>query len=443
MSEARPEPDASFQSLIAKLNWRLLPFLLVCYVFATLDRVNIGFAKLQMQGDLGLSDAAYGLGAGIFFIGYMMFEVPSNLMFPKWGARKTFSRILILWGLTSAGMMFVRDETTFYVLRFMLGVFEAGFAPGMFFYLTYWYGKANMGRVMGIVLLAGPLTGVISGPLSGGIMTHLAGVHGLHGWQWLFVLEGIPCVFLGVLARFVLSDKPADARWLSAEERALLASRKDADHPRHHSFAQVARDPRIYLMAMVLFCLLNVAYAVAFWFPTLLRNSGVSDPLSIGWLSSIPAVVACVVMVMAGRISDRYGDRSRHVTISALISAMGLAGATVFDGQLVPTLLFMTVAVSMMYAAYTVFWAMPSEYLKGDSAAGGIGLINTLALASGFVSPNIIGLSTKLTGGTKAGMAVMVVLLIIGGCLGWLLRRPASRQDDASSPLAAGTADEA
>lgn len=217
MSEARPEPDASFQSLIAKLNWRLLPFLLVCYVFATLDRVNIGFAKLQMQGDLGLSDAAYGLGAGIFFIGYMMFEVPSNLMFPKWGARKTFSRILILWGLTSAGMMFVRDETTFYVLRFMLGVFEAGFAPGMFFYLTYWYGKANMGRVMGIVLLAGPLTGVISGPLSGGIMTHLAGVHGLHGWQWLFVLEGIPCVFLGVLARFVLSDKPADARWLSSE----------------------------------------------------------------------------------------------------------------------------------------------------------------------------------------------------------------------------------
>lgn len=196
-------------------------------------------------------------------------------------------------------------------------------------------------------------------------------------------------------------------------------------------------------MAMVLFCLLNVAYAVAFWFPTLLRNSGVSDPLSIGWLSSIPAVVACVVMVMAGRISDRYGDRSRHVTISALISAMGLAGATVFDGQLVPTLLFMTVAVSMMYAAYTVFWAMPSEYLKGDSAAGGIGLINTLALASGFVSPNIIGLSTKLTGGTKAGMAVMVVLLIIGGCLGWLLRRPASRQDDASSPLAAGTADQA
>ncbi|MDR3099702.1 MAG: MFS transporter [Paraburkholderia sp.] len=426
MADERSVQDGAFQSLIAKLNWRLLPFLLICYVFATLDRVNIGFAKLQMQGDLGLSDAAYGLGAGIFFIGYMMFEVPSNLMFPKWGARKTFSRILILWGLTSASMMFVRNETAFYVLRFLLGVFEAGFAPGMFFYLTYWYGKANMGRVMGIVLLAGPLTGVISGPLSGGIMTHMAGVRGLHGWQWLFVLEGIPCVLLGILAPFVLSDKPADARWLSAAERALLASREEPGTARHHSFSQVARDPRVYLMAMVLFCLLNVAYAIAFWLPTMIRNSGVGDPLSIGWLSSAPAAVACVVMVLAGRISDRYGERSRHVTIAALISAIGLAGATVFDGRLVPTLLFMTLAVSMMYAAYTVFWTMPSEYLKGDSAAGGIGLINTIALSSGFVSPNIIGLSTTLTGGTRAGMTVMVVLMVVGGCLGFLLRRNAS-----------------
>ncbi|RXV65030.1 MFS transporter [Burkholderia stabilis] len=443
MSDERPVPNGHFQSLITKLNWRLLPFLLICYVFATLDRVNIGFAKLQMQGDLGLSDAAYGLGAGIFFIGYMMFEVPSNLMFPKWGARRTFSRILILWGLTSASMMFVRNETAFYILRFLLGVFEAGFAPGMFFYLTYWYGKANMGRVMGIVLLAGPLTGVISGPLSGGIMTHLAGAHGLHGWQWLFVLEGLPCVLLGILAPFVLSDKPADARWLSAGERALLASTEEAVTPKHHSFMQVARDPRVYLMAMVLFCLLNVVYAIAFWFPTLLKNCGVSDPLSIGWLSSIPSVVACVVMVMAGRISDRSGDRSRHVAIAALISAMGLAGATVFDGRLVPALMFMTVAVSMMYAAYTIFWAMPSEYLKGDSAAGGIGLINTLALASGFVSPNIIGLSTTLTGGTRAGMAVMVVLLFVGGCLALLLRHKAPQDAGASSPMSAGSADRA
>ncbi|WP_265920351.1 MFS transporter [Cupriavidus nantongensis] len=431
------------RALIKKLNWRLLPFLLVCYIFATIDRVNVGFAKLQMQSDLGLSDAAYGLGAGIFFIGYMLFEIPSNLMFPKWGARKTFCRILILWGLTSASTAFVTNEASFYVLRFLLGVFEAGYAPGMIFYLTYWYGKQNMGSVLGIVMLAGPLTGIIAGPLSGAILAHMAGVHGMHGWQWMFLIESLPCVLLGVLAPFVLADKPADAPWLSAEEKRVLASSQETHNHGHHSFSQVAKDPVVYRMAVVLFCLLSVAYANAFWLPTMIKSSGIGDPLQVGLLSAVPAIAGAIAMMLAGRISDRHGNRGKHVGISALISAFALAGAAIFDGKLVPALACISLAIAMMYSAYTVFWTMPSEYLKGNAAAGGIALINTIALLSGFVAPNIFGLSTTFTGSTRAGMTVMVVLMTVGGILALTLQRMATMHTSSKELLTAGSADRA
>ncbi len=215
--------------LYRKLDWRLLPFLLVCYTLAYLDRVNIGFAKLQMQSDLGISDAVYGLGAGILFVGYVLFEVSSNLLLPKVGARKTISRIMILWGVTSAAMLFVRSEKTLYGMRFLRGVFEAGFAPGMIFCLAYWYGRARMAQVMAIVMLAGPIGGVFGGPLSTWIMTSFSGAHNLDGWQWMFLIEGLPCVLFGVLAVFVLADRPADARWLSDDEKPLLAS--ELEHP--------------------------------------------------------------------------------------------------------------------------------------------------------------------------------------------------------------------
>ena len=241
---ATPGADPRLGPLYRKITWRLLPFLLLCYVFAYLDRINIGFAKLQMQQDIGISDAVYGLGAGIFFLGYVMFEVPSNLLLARIGARRTISRIMVLWGLTSASMLFVQGEWSFYVLRFMLGVFEAGFAPGMIFYLTYWYSQSRMAGVMAVVMLAGPIGGIVGGPVSAWIMTAFSGAHGLDGWQWMFLLEGLPCVLIGIVAYRYLDDKPAQAKWLSAEEKALLAADLDArSGQQKHAFRQVLRDP--------------------------------------------------------------------------------------------------------------------------------------------------------------------------------------------------------
>jgi len=402
------------QALYRKLNWRLLPFLLLCYTFAYLDRVNIGFAKLQMQSDLGFSDAVYGLGAGIFFFGYVLFEIPSNLLLPRIGARKTISRILVLWGLTSAGMTLVNSETSFYVMRFLLGVFEAGFAPGMIFYLTYWYGQRRMARVMAIVMLAGPIGGIFGSPLSTWLMTGLAGAHGLAGWQWMFLVEGLPCVLLGALALKVLADRPADAKWLSEEEKRLLAHELHAPAAGHHSFGQVARDPRIYLLAFTYFSIICGIYAVSFWLPSILKADGVTDTMQIGLYSMIPYIGAAVAMIALSRRSDMRAERRFHCAVPTFIGAIALAAATVTSGNLLLSLLSMTVATAMMWGAYTVFWAIPSEYVKGDAAAGGIALINTIGLIGGFLSPTIIGAIRTATGSMDAGLLVMVALMVAG-----------------------------
>lgn len=415
------------QALYRKLNWRLLPFLLLCYTFAYLDRVNIGFAKLAMQSDLGISDAVYGLGAGIFFLGYVLFEIPSNLLLPRIGARKTISRIMVLWGLTSAGMMFVHDETTFYAMRFLLGVFEAGFAPGMIFYLTYWYGQRRMAGVMAVVMLAGPIGGAFGSPLSAWLMTGLSGAHGLAGWQWMFVVEGLPCVLFGVLALKVLSDRPADAKWLTDDEKRLLSAELHTTDAGHHSFGQVVRDPRVYLLAFAYFTIICGIYAVSFWLPSIIKADGVTDTMQIGLYSMIPYVCAAIAMVVIGRRSDRRGERRFHSAVPALIGAIALAVATTANGNLAVSLVGMTIATSMIWAAYTVFWAIPSQYLKGDAAAGGIALINTIGLIGGFLSPTIIGAIHSATGSMAAGLLVMVALLVAGAAVLVANRLPASR----------------
>ncbi|KVF59080.1 MFS transporter [Burkholderia cepacia] len=419
-------PDSpAHQALYRKLNWRLLPFLLLCYTFAYLDRVNIGFAKLSMQSDLGISDAVYGLGAGIFFLGYVLFEIPSNLLLPRIGARRTISRIMVLWGLTSAGMMFVHDETTFYGMRFLLGVFEAGFAPGMIFYLTYWYGQRRMAGVMAVVMLAGPIGGAFGSPLSAWLMTGLSGAHGLAGWQWMFIVEGLPCVLLGALALKVLSDRPADAAWLTDGEKRLLAAELHAPGAGHHSFGQVLRDPRVYLLAFAYFTIICGIYAVSFWLPSILKADGVTDTMQIGLYSMIPYVCAAIAMIVIGRRSDRRGERRFHSAVPALVGAIALAVATTANGNLVVSLVGMTIATSMIWAAYTVFWAIPSQYLKGDAAAGGIALINTIGLIGGFLSPTIIGAIHSATGSMAAGLLVMVALLVAGAAVLVANRLPA------------------
>jgi len=404
-------------ALYRKISWRLLPFLLICYVFAYLDRVNIGFAKLQMQADLGFTDKIYGIAAGIFFVGYVLFEVPSNLMLPKVGVRKTLGRIMVLWGLTSTSMLFVQSETTFYVLRFILGVFEAGFAPAMIFYLTYWYAQKRMASVMAIIWLAAPLAGIFASPLSTWIMDAFAGRNGLAGWQWMFLLEGLPCAALGIVAWFYLTDRPADARWLTAQEKQLLATQVHSGPVQHHSFKAVVCDTRVYLLAAAYFCLLSGIYATSFWLPTILRDSGITDIKQIGLYSAIPYVAAVVAMLWVSRRSDRQGERRLHSAIPALIAAVALAASTQINGQLFWMIACLTVATAMNWAAYTVFWAMPGQYLKGDSAAGGIALINSIGQTGGFLSPIIIGWTRTVTGSTETGLLVMAALLVIGSLL--------------------------
>jgi MFS family permease len=420
-----------------RLNWRVLPFLLVCYLFACLDRLNIGFAKLQMQDALGLSDAVYGLGAGVFFLGYVLFEIPSNLLLPKVGARRTIARILVLWGLTSAAMMFAHNVTTFYALRFLLGVFEAGFAPGMIFYLTYWYGEARMAHAIAIVMLAGPLSGVVGGPVSGFAMTALAGALGLAGWQWMFLIEGLPCVLLGIIAWRFLVDRPDAASWLSADERRLLAAGLEAPRGTHHSFAQVLRDGRVYLMAFAYFCVICGIYAVNFWLPTILKADGLTSTMTIGLYSAVPFLVAMIAMVVFGRSSDRRRERRWHSALPALAGALALAAAAASSGHLVPSLIFMTIATAGMWASYTVFWAIPSDYLKGDVAAGGIALINTIGLLGGFFSPTIIGWSRTATGSMAAGLYAMVALLLLGAVLLFAIRLPNAASATASAAVPA------
>ncbi|WP_137807694.1 MFS transporter [Pseudomonas sp. G(2018)] len=394
-------------ALYRKLNWRLLPLLFICYVFAYLDRINVGFAKLQMQSDLGLSDAAYGAGAGIFFLGYVLFELPSNLMLPRVGARKTFSRILVLWGITSACMLFVRDVPTFYVMRFLLGVFEAGFAPGMIYYLSCWYGPTRMARAIAIVFIAGPVGGIIGGPLSAWLITTLAGVGGMTGWQWMFLLEGLPCVFLGVLTYFVLANRPSEASWLSVEEKHLLEAELGTSTSQVHSFRAVLRDPKTYILASAYFCIIFSIYAMSFWLPAILKAQGVNDTLQLGWYTAIPYMGAAIGMYLIGRRSDRLGERRYHCAVPAGIAALCLLMFPFAEGHVLVSLALLTGATATIFMAYTVFWAMPSEHIKGEAAAGGIAFINTIGLCGGFWGPAVIGWAKTATGDMNLGIVVV------------------------------------
>ncbi|MGO4278544.1 Sugar phosphate permease [Cupriavidus sp. OV038] len=415
-------------ALYSKINWRLLPFLLICYLFAYLDRVNIGFAKLQMQSDLGFSDAAYGVGAGIFFIGYVLFEIPSNLMLPRIGARKTFSRILVLWGITSACMLFVRDVPMFYAMRFLLGIFEAGFAPGMIYYLSCWYGPQRMARAIAIVFLAGPIGGILGAPASAWLMTSLAGAGNLAGWQWMFLVEGLPCVVLGLLALKLVPNKPSEATWLTDQERRMLEA--DLGHvgaAHSHSFRAVARDKRIYVLAFAYFCIIAAIYAISFWLPTLIKAQGVTDTVQLGWYAAVPYIGAAFGMYYMGRRSDRKNERRFHCAVPALAGGVLLAASTLADGHLFLTLALLTLGTTALWMTYTVFWAIPPAYLKGPAAAGGIALINTIGLSGGFWGPAIIGWAKTATGNLHLGVLVMASLPVLAALIVITNKLPAHR----------------
>ncbi len=404
----------------SKVTWRLVAFLFICYMMPYLDRINVGFAQLQMKQDLGFSDAVYGLGAGIFFLGYVLFEVPSNLLLMRIGARKTMLRIMLAWGLISSAMMFVSSPMMFYVMRFLLGAFEAGFLPGIILYLTFWYPGSRRARIIAIFMSAVPVAGVIGGPLSGWIMDAWDGAFALRGWQWMFLAEGIPTVVLGLMVPFLLVDHPDDAKWLNDREKSIidqiLAAEQDSkDVEQHHTFGQALRDPRVYLLSFTYFTIICGVYAVSFWLPTILKGAGVSSVFSIGMYSMIPYAIGALGMVLIGRHSDLRMERRWHLAACGFIGAASLVWLGFSDGHLALSLAALSLGTATIFAGMPVFWAIPTAYLSGAAAAGGIAAINSLALIGGFLSPTIIGWAKDVTGSLNSGLYITAALLVAGG----------------------------
>ncbi|EPJ3657753.1 MFS transporter [Acinetobacter baumannii] len=414
------------KSAYRKIAFRLMPFLMLCYFCAYLDRVNVGFAKLQMMSDLQFSEAVYGLGAGIFFIGYFLCEVPSNIVLHKVGARRWIARIMITWGILSGCFAFVQTEWQFYTLRFLLGVAEAGLAPGLLLYLTYWFPSYRRARMTVLWFIAIPISGMIGGPLSGLIMDRMSGVHGWFGWQWMFVIEAIPTVLVGLLVLAVLKDSVQDANWLTQGEKNLVKQElaQDNQHKEGHaSVKEFIADKRLWLLAGIYFCVVMGQYAITFWLPTLIRNSGISDNWHIGLLTSLPYMCAIVVMILAGRSGDHFQERRWHLIIPMCAGALALTFATLFASNLTLSLICLCIAASGVLTASSLFWMLPTNFLGGVSAAAGIAAVNSFANLAGFCSPYLIGWVTTNTGSNAIGMFLITAVLIFGASL--VLRVPA------------------
>ncbi|AGH34812.1 MFS transporter [Acinetobacter baumannii] len=421
------EVDTTVRKLAyRKIAFRLMPFLMLCYFCAYLDRVNVGFAKLQMMSDLQFSEAVYGLGAGIFFIGYFLCEVPSNIVLHKVGARRWIARIMITWGILSGCFAFVQTEWQFYTLRFLLGVAEAGLAPGLLLYLTYWFPSYRRARMTVLWFIAIPISGMIGGPLSGLIMDRMSGVHGWFGWQWMFVIEAIPTVLVGLLVLAVLKDSVQEANWLTQDEKNLVKQElaQDNQHKEGHaSVKEFIADKRLWLLAGIYFCVVMGQYAITFWLPTLIRNSGISDNWHIGLLTSLPYMCAIVVMILAGRSGDHFQERRWHLIIPMCAGAIALTFATLFASNLTLSLICLCIAASGVLTASSLFWMLPTNFLGGVSAAAGIAAVNSFANLAGFCSPYLIGWVTTNTGSNAIGMFLITAVLIFGASL--VLRVPA------------------
>ncbi len=422
-------PDAVVYRRVA---WRIIPFLFVAYIIAFLDRVNVGYAKLQMAADLKFSDEMYGLGAGMFFIGYFFFEVPSNLILERVGARVWIARILILWGIFSASFMYVEPisrllnietATGFYLLRFLLGMGEAGFFPGIILYLTYWFPSEYRVRMTATFMSAVPLTGIFGGPVSTWIMKHLAGTGGLAGWQWLFLLEGIPAVIWGLATLFYLDDGPKTARWLGQRDRELVLENLARDQAAkdatagHHGFIASLSDYRIWVLSVIYFCFALGVYSVTLWLPQSLKDTGISDLVTIGFLSAIPYAVAGVGMLANGKHSDATMERRWHVASPAILAAIGLIIGANSVGSLPLVLIGFSLALGACLSGVSAFWSLPTAFLSGTAAAGGIALINSFGNLGGFFGPYLIGWTKSHLGSSAVGLYVVAAFLFGAGAL--------------------------
>ena len=400
------------QRTIAKVSRRIVPFLMLCYFVAYLDRVNVGFAALTMNKALGISATAFGFGAGIFFFSYFLFEVPSNLALERFGARKWIARIMLSWGILSGMMAVVSGETGFYVVRVLLGIAEAGFFPGIIFYLTLWFPGVYRARIVGWFMAAIPLSSVLGAPVSGWILS-LDGTGGLAGWQWLFILEAAPAVILSVVVWFYLTDRPADAKWLEPDERAWLDRRLAAEIKQKEdvhglSVVQALLNPRVLALSLVYFGAVAANYGTGFWLPQIVKGFGLSN-LQTGFVSAAPYVVGTIGMIWWGRRSDAKMERKGHAAVAFAIAAIGIAGSTLVEAPMLK-MIALSFGAFGVFAVLPVFWTFPTAFLSGAAAAAGIAAINSIGNLAGFFGPFIMGWLKDLTGSFSAG------LWAIGGC---------------------------
>jgi len=404
-----PPVDTLEQRTMARVSRRLIPFLIVCYFIAYLDRVNVSFAALTMNKDLGLSASAYGFGAGIFFLAYFIFEVPSNLLLAHVGARRWIARIMFTWGIMSGAMAFVSGEISLYVVRFLLGAAEAGFFPGMIFFLTLWFPAAYRARVVGYFMAAIPLSTVIGAPVSSALLG-LEGVLGMHGWQWLFILEAVPALLLSVVVLFYLTDKPADAGWLRDDERRWLMDRLATEEcqrvaARHYNVLQALLNPHVLALSLVYFGVCGAGYGLGFFLPQIVKAFGLTN-LETGFVSAIPYVVGVFSIIWWGHRSDAKLERRFHTGFAIFIAAAGLAVAAFLNDPWAKMVAF-SVAGFGMYAAAPVFWTLPTAFLSGAAGAGGIAIINSIGNLAGFVGPSVMGVIKDKTGSFTDGLLVL------------------------------------
>jgi ACS family tartrate transporter-like MFS transporter len=436
---AAPPLSTLGQTTLRKVRRRIMPLIVILYFIAYLDRNNVGFAKLGMQSDIGLTEAAYGLGAGIFFLGYALLEIPSNGGMYRYGARKWIARILITWGIFATAMFMVNGEVMFYIIRFLLGAAEAGFFPAILFYLTLWFPAAQRVTVLGIFILAQPISNALGAPVSG-MLLNMEGILGLHGWQWVYIIEGIPAILLGIITPFVMTDRPEHAKWLKPEEREWLTSTMnkelaDKQKSGNHSFLAGLKDPRTIAYSALYFGLVCGIYGLGLWMPTIVKALGKFDSTQVGFIVFIPYAIAAVFVYFWSKRSDRTGNRVWHACVSMAMAAVGLLGA----GYLLPVnavlaMIFLTIAAMGIYSAIAPFLAMPSAALTGAAAAAGLAMVNSLGNLGGFVAPYVVGLLKDATGNSQSGLTFLAACLAITSVATYLYAR--KRPEGVSAPAA-------
>lgn len=407
-------------SALAKVRWRLIPFLFLLYIVAYLDRVNVGFAAIDMNRDLGFSAAVYGLGSGIFFLSYTLFEVPSNLILARVGVRIWIARIMFTWGVLATAMIFVNSATTFYVLRFLLGIAEAGFFPGIILYLTHWFPARERGKAVGYFMTATAMAGVIGAPVSSALL-QLHGAFGLHGWQWLFLIEGLPAILLAPVVLLFMTERPADATWLTARERAWLSREIEAEHAdtsqAHVTLGAAFASPRLWIVSLPYFCIVIAFYGISFWLPQIVQGSSGFSSAMVVLLSAIPYVAATIGLVVFGWNSDRTGERRWHVAGPCLIGATGFVLTVLAPPTPAYALTTLSIAAFGIWGTLGPYWTLPTAFLRGTAAAGGIALVNSVGNLGGFVGPFLVGWIRDATGGFTAGLLALAGILVLGAMI--------------------------